>query len=72
MEGRPSFLKKRSKKRLPGASHKAEAAREIFSVRATNRNGQKFFGAFFQKRTAFSISWFCAQNQPPAYEDHRR
>jgi hypothetical protein len=44
-EARPSFLKKRSKQLL---SISASASPEKLS-----RDSQKFFGSFFQKRTAF-------------------
>jgi hypothetical protein len=41
-EGRPSFLKKRSKKLLDAGARVAAAARA---------SAQRFFGSFFQKRT---------------------
>jgi hypothetical protein len=43
-----SFLKKRSKKFL---HVKARV------VTGTKAKGQKFFGSFFQKRTAFFLDW---------------
>jgi hypothetical protein len=43
-EGRPSFLKKRSKKLLNTNARVATGIRAFI---------QKFFGSFFQKRTAF-------------------
>jgi hypothetical protein len=48
---RPSFLKKRSKKLLQLAFH-------VSFIRETARlhlKEQKFFGSFFQKRTAFFL-----------------
>jgi hypothetical protein len=52
-QGSISFLKKRNKKLLM-----ADARRPI----VTYRNEQKFFGSFFQKRTAFlALTLLCNQ-----------
>jgi hypothetical protein len=47
MEGRPSFLKKRSKKLLIVSA-------VVFQVEASP-DSQKFFASFFQKRSAFFL-----------------
>jgi len=52
---RTSFLKKRSKKRLSFGSPAAQTAKS---------NRQKFFGAFFQKRTAFFLALTPASGVP--------